>query len=108
MVLPVVKTFVIAAFVQAICYGVYVMTLIHSLRWLLYEDDGWKVQPAFDWRTLSVTLLLFIFSTVDLGVSLRITFALISGQSLNSKKLELTSVTYFKKRLENLPCTDLP
>jgi hypothetical protein len=93
------RTFLISIFVQAIFYGVYITTLAHSLRWLLFEDEGWKAQTRrrVNWPMLTVTLILFVFATVDLGVTLRITFALVSGQSLISKKLELISV-----RVKNL------
>ena len=92
------KSFLIATFVQAIFYGVYITTLAHSLRWLLYEDEGWKAQSRgrVNWPMLAVTLLLFAFATVDLGVTLRITFALVSGENLISKKLELISVRLSK------------
>jgi len=89
------RTFLIATFTQGIFYGVYMTTLAHSLRWLLFEDEGWKAQPRrrVNWPMLAVTLILFVFATVDLGVTLRITFALVSGETLISKKLELLSIT---------------
>ena len=89
--LSVVKTFLVTAFVQSIFYGVYVITLIHSLRWLLFRAEGWKAQSTFDRRTLGVTLLIFVFSTVDLGITFHVTFAVVTGKS-PVQVLEILSV----------------
>ena len=93
MLPPTDKTFLIATFVRAISYGLYSATLIHSLRWLLYTDEGWKVRSVSEFRVaLGVTLLLFIFSTANIGLALKITLALVSGQKYISNKLELLNV----------------
>jgi hypothetical protein len=91
MVPPMGKNMLITSIVQAILYGMYMMTVVHSLRWLLYEDRGWKLQ-AVHWPMSIVTVLLFIFSTVDLGITLQIAFAVFAGENLVAKKLEVLGV----------------
>ncbi|PFH50980.1 hypothetical protein AMATHDRAFT_40507 [Amanita thiersii Skay4041] len=61
---------VIATFVQAILYGLYISTLIYCLRWLLFTDEGWKLRKRPQSVMLGVTVVLFILSTSDLVLSL--------------------------------------
>ncbi|KAM6501626.1 hypothetical protein JOM56_001603 [Amanita muscaria] len=57
--------FIVGLFVQAILYGTYIATLLHGLRWHLYEDEGRsKVKRAMT----IVAIVIFMFSTIDLGI----------------------------------------
>ena len=44
-------------FTQAALYGIYVATLIHCLRWLVYTDEGWKQRDRVN------KLMLIVMST---------------------------------------------
>jgi hypothetical protein len=92
MIPPTPKTFLVETFVQAIFYGVYLITLLHSLRWLLFEDERWKIRSAFNLPTLIVTLFLLMTSTTDLFIAFRISSALLSGETVVSTKLEILDV----------------
>lgn len=81
-------------FVQAILYGFFVATWIYSLRWLIFEDKRWKLRSRanVNWLILTVTVLIFVLSTVDLGLTLRTTFALIRDDEFVSNQFEAASV----------------
>jgi hypothetical protein len=72
---------IIALSVQSILYGLYTATFVHSIRWLIFDDDGWKLREKMNWFMILITTLIFIFSTVDLGASVPLTFD-IMGYSL--------------------------
>ncbi|KIL63676.1 hypothetical protein M378DRAFT_11952 [Amanita muscaria Koide BX008] len=65
--------FVIALFVQTLMYGFYVTTLVHCLRWLFYDDKGWKLREKINWAMATITVLVFMFFTIDLALTLQIT-----------------------------------
>ena len=73
----------IALFTQAALYGLYVATLIHCLRWLVFADDGWKLRDRFDKPVLITTIFVFLFSTMNLLFSLPLESYLLenSGES---------------------------
>ena len=68
--------FLVTVFVQAILYGLYIASLVHCFRWLLFGDDGWKLRPLKNVNHILVVmaLLVFVSSTADVVVSLLITF----------------------------------
>jgi len=64
----------ITLFTQAVLYGVYVATLIHCLRWLIYTDEGWKLRDRINGFMLITTILIFSLSTTNLFVQLPLQF----------------------------------
>lgn len=64
--------FIIGLFTQAVLYGLFLASFVHCLRWLLYADDGWRLKTNINWPMLTVTVLVFLFSTVDLALSVPI------------------------------------
>ena len=60
----------IGLFTQATLYGLYVATLIHCLRWLIYTDDGWKQRDRVNKLMLITAVVIFLLSTVNLAMSL--------------------------------------
>ena len=64
---------IIATFVQAVLYGIYISTLAFCLRWLLYADEGWKRRQNINWSIVTITILVAVFSTTNLAVSLQMT-----------------------------------
>jgi len=66
-----------------VLFGLYLATLGHCLRWLLYEDQGWQLRKRVNWLMLSVTVMVFLLSSTDLGVTLRMTIADVVGDKLS-------------------------
>ncbi|PPQ91765.1 hypothetical protein CVT25_000590 [Psilocybe cyanescens] len=54
-----------ALFVSALFYGLYLTTLFHCLRWLIFTDDGWKVRKRISWTLLTVTIAIWALSTIS-------------------------------------------
>jgi hypothetical protein len=60
----------IALFTEAAFYGLYVASLIHCLRWLVFTDDGWKQRDRINKLMLITTILIFLLSTLNLAFTL--------------------------------------
>ncbi|KIJ24879.1 hypothetical protein M422DRAFT_274243 [Sphaerobolus stellatus SS14] len=56
---------------EALFLGLYLPTLFHCLRWLLWTDEGWKLRKKIDWTILIVTLLIAACIFLDKAVSLQ-------------------------------------
>ena len=70
---PQVVRALIQLFMQAALYGLYVATLIHCLRWLVYTNDGWKLRDRVSNKLILITtILIFLFSTGNLVLMLPI------------------------------------
>lgn len=48
--------------VRAILFGLYSASFIHCVRWLLFEDEGWRVRKKVSWFLVITTLLIFFLS----------------------------------------------
>ncbi|KAM6502913.1 hypothetical protein JOM56_002890 [Amanita muscaria] len=70
---------VFATFLQAILFGLYLASLAHCLRWQILDDEGWRLRKKISWAMLIVAVLLFLFSTIDLAISLYMTIAAVQG-----------------------------
>ena len=66
---------VIATTIQAILFGLYFTTFLLCLRWLIFADEGWVMRKAIKWPMLTVTIIIFVFSVMDLSLSLEETLA---------------------------------
>ena len=75
------KKIAIDVFVQAILYGLYVATFVHCLRWLIYTDDGWRRRDRVNKLMLTATILIFMLTTMDLGIAFRYVFASIRAEN---------------------------
>jgi hypothetical protein len=56
--------------IKAILYGVYLVTLLHCLRWLVFDDEGWHVRRRIKWTFLIISMFIFLLATTDVGISL--------------------------------------
>ncbi|KAM6499056.1 hypothetical protein JOM56_004564 [Amanita muscaria] len=98
--IPVNEAEVIATFVQAVLYGLYIATLAHCLRWVMYDDEGWKLRNVINWYLVGLTMLVFALSTSDLGILLQITIdGVVDGsptamERLNDAIVALEQVTF--------------
>ncbi|KAM6492146.1 hypothetical protein JOM56_011870 [Amanita muscaria] len=55
---------IISSFVTAILFGLYLAGFVHCVRWLLFEDEGWRARKKVNWTLVIATLLIFFFATV--------------------------------------------
>ncbi|KAM6499030.1 hypothetical protein JOM56_004538, partial [Amanita muscaria] len=77
-----------AAMLQAFFYALYLVSLVHALRWLLYEEEGWTLRSRdkVNWLLLTITILVFAFSTADVMLEV-----LLTAGGINSAQLGITS-----------------
>lgn len=54
----------IALFIAALCTGVYLCTLLLSVRWLVFRDEGWRIRQHINKGFLVATLTIAVFSTI--------------------------------------------
>lgn len=57
---------IVIAFAGALSYGIYLLTLGHCLRWLLFADEGWTTRPKRNWSMITITILIFALVTTFL------------------------------------------
>lgn len=62
---------VIAAFMNTFLYGLYVSTLAHCIRWLLFRYEGWKLRKQINIPLLLITIYSSIVVTVNAGMVLQ-------------------------------------
>jgi hypothetical protein len=73
---------VASIFVSTLFYGLYLATLFHCVRWLIFTDDGWRLRKRINWTMLTITLVLFVLSTLSRALVLQTTMV----QVLNGSK----------------------
>ncbi|KIL61455.1 hypothetical protein M378DRAFT_32881, partial [Amanita muscaria Koide BX008] len=56
-------------FMAAILFGLYLASFAHCVRWLLFEDEGWKVRKKVNRVLATTTLLVFFLSTVSISTT---------------------------------------
>ena len=88
----------ISLFTQATLYGLYVATLIHCLRWLIYTDDGWKQRDRVNKLMLITTILIFLLSTANLALLLPFQLDIIEDPNIWSATEEVISVCKYDGR----------
>ena len=66
------QSYLYGAFVQTLMYGMYVTTFAHCLRWLLLDDEGWKIRRRINWSMLIISILLFLLSTTALALTIQL------------------------------------
>lgn len=52
-------------FAGALFYGLYLATLFHCIRWLVFTDEGWKIRKKISKSMLIITLSIWVLSTVN-------------------------------------------
>ncbi|KIL61209.1 hypothetical protein M378DRAFT_863734 [Amanita muscaria Koide BX008] len=96
IMLPDTLPYVIALFVRAVLYGLYIATLLVCLRWLILDDRQLHLRRHIDRRLLTITIIILVFLTTNVGIVFRITIDLIRGNSSS------TTLTIAKIDLENV------
>ncbi|KAK2460206.1 hypothetical protein APHAL10511_007797 [Amanita phalloides] len=70
MISPVDST-IVAMTIQATLTGVYLVTFLLCLRWLVFSDDGLTMRKDIKWPMFIVTIVIFAFSVIDFVFSLK-------------------------------------
>ena len=88
----------------AIFFGLYSASFIHCVRWLLFEDDGWKIRKKINWWLLSTTLLVFLLSmALFCAVVIKNNdFAIAYYRASNLASNTLSSVCVVKNKLDSV------
>ncbi|KAM6489090.1 hypothetical protein JOM56_015502 [Amanita muscaria] len=58
---------VVWSVLPGIFLGLYSASLMHCVRWLLFEDEGWRLRKKINWWLVTTTLLVFFLSTALFG-----------------------------------------
>lgn len=59
----------VVAFTNGLLFGLYFITVCSANRWLLFEDEGWKVKKRIHWlmvtMTNSIATLILAFTVLS-------------------------------------------
>ncbi|KIL59642.1 hypothetical protein M378DRAFT_26896 [Amanita muscaria Koide BX008] len=86
------QPFAIAVLIRGILYGVYVATFAHSCYLLVYRNHIQNPRNRFDKKLLSITIFIFVFLTMSLGVTFQILLNLLQD---NKRSAILSIVKIF-------------
>ncbi|KAF8178704.1 hypothetical protein BJ912DRAFT_1146192 [Pholiota molesta] len=68
-------------FVSALFYGLYLSTVFHCLRWLVFADEGRKTRRKINWAMVSITIVLWALSTTSRALDLRSSMIVVENQT---------------------------
>lgn len=68
---PVAEAQLVALFMEAVTYGIYVVTFALCARALFWNKQGLKSRRTIHWPMVVVMVLMAIFATLDLALGLR-------------------------------------
>ncbi|KAM6499027.1 hypothetical protein JOM56_004535 [Amanita muscaria] len=82
------------SFTQSILYGLYIPTFAGCLRWLMFENEGWKLRPCkqMTWAYIIIAILVFAVSTADVLIGFWLTRTRLAGQQSITDRLSFLSV----------------
>jgi len=67
---PINEARIVALFMEAVGYGIYLVSLVYCVRLLLWDKNGNR-KPKLNWVIIATTTLIAIFVTMDLAFNLR-------------------------------------
>ena len=105
---PVTEAQIVALFMEAVTYGVYVVTLAMCIRSLFWDRQGLKTK--INWAMVIVMVLMAIFSTLDVALGLRHNLdAFIFYSGPGGPAAEFDNISYWVNvmKVGNSPCTAL-
>lgn len=81
-------------FIQSILYGLYIATFVECLRWLMFENEGWKLRRCkqMRWSFIIIAIIVFAISTADVLIGLWLTRTRLAGQQSISARLSFLTV----------------
>ncbi|KAF4612712.1 hypothetical protein D9613_011835 [Agrocybe pediades] len=68
---------IIGLFVACTATGMYIVSLMYCLRWLLYTDGGWKLRDRIDRVMVSAVLSMAVLSSVHTSLAVSTTFGVV-------------------------------
>lgn len=86
----------VAVFVQATLYGVYLVTYCFCVYRYLRNSTGWRPLPKVDWPIFIIASTLWVLSTVNLAIGMfRVAEALIMKPNISMIWVGLVKVLVF-------------
>ncbi|KIL58794.1 hypothetical protein M378DRAFT_170158, partial [Amanita muscaria Koide BX008] len=87
------RPYLVATILQAFLYVLYLVSFVHVIRRLLYEEEGWTLrsQDQVNWALLTITSLVFVFTTVDLAFEINILLTSVDDRVI-SQQLIIASI----------------
>ncbi|KAM6492998.1 hypothetical protein JOM56_011132 [Amanita muscaria] len=81
------QPYLVAAVLQAFLYVIYLVSSVYAFRWLLYEEEGWtlKSRDNINWGLLTITFVVFVFTTADLAFEIGIQLTVTGGELIASQ-----------------------
>lgn len=67
---PVTEAQIVALFMEAVSYGIYVVTLALCIRALFWDRQGTR-KKAVNWPMVVVMVLMAVFATLDMSLGLK-------------------------------------
>ncbi|KAH7889178.1 hypothetical protein F5I97DRAFT_1934143 [Phlebopus sp. FC_14] len=93
---PVTAAQIVALFSESVLYGVYLVTLFHCLRALLWSESDGRFKSQINWSMLIPALLLCLFATLDVAFGLRhLLDAFVYYQGPGGPAEELSDISYW-------------
>jgi Kef-type K+ transport system membrane component KefB len=91
---PVDEAQLVALFMEAVAYGIYLVTLGMCLRALFWGSTGKK--ERYNWPLIIVVGLMFVFCTLDVAIGLRHTLdAFIFYKGPGGANAEFADISYW-------------
>ena len=93
---------IVSLLLAGVATGLYLCTLFFCLRWLLFDDQGWRLRKKINWTLLMTTLFLFVLSTTHVTMAAKSTVILVQEDIRGvppSPKLPWTSVVMVSNRV---------
>lgn len=87
---------IVNSFVQALVYGAYIITLVHCLRWIMYNDEGWSRRKKMDMTMLIVSIAVFLLQTAGLATAFKTTLELQDSNTEGFNLLNMINVCFHR------------
>lgn len=85
------EAIIVGLFIRNVLYGIYITILAHYLRWIFFEDEGWKLRRRINGLMLTITMLVFVSITANFGICQKLALSFIGGQETFDERLEAAS-----------------
>ncbi|KIL60330.1 hypothetical protein M378DRAFT_168205 [Amanita muscaria Koide BX008] len=89
-----IQQYLIAIMLQSFFYALYLVSLVHAFRWLLYEEEGWtlKSRDKVNWLLLTISSFVCMFLTVDVVLTALLQLTSASGMPIEAFQIGIASL----------------
>ncbi|KAM6494673.1 hypothetical protein JOM56_009296 [Amanita muscaria] len=89
-----IQQYLIAIMLQSFFYALYLVSLVHAFRWLLYEEEGWtlKSRDKVNWLLLTTSSFVCMFLTVDVVLTALLQLTSASGMPTEAFQIGIASL----------------